>query len=130
MPRPPSSNRGYPDPVSQVMSQHSALHYPANAGTILGAEIQAEATMAGSESKITSQGQISIPASIRKKLGLGPGSKVEWCERGDEVLIRRASKYSSQDIHDALFDAPTATHTVEEMDEGIRVHMRNQHARR
>ena len=85
--------------------------------------------MAGSESKITSQGRVSIPASIRKKLGLGPGSKVEWRERGDEVLIRRASKYSSQDIHDALFDAPTATHTVEEMDQGIRVHMPNKHAR-
>ena len=129
MPRPSSSIRGYPDPVSQVMNQHRALHYPANAGTILGAEIQAEATMAGSKSKVTAQGRISIPASIRKKSGLGPGSEVEWRECGDEVLVRRASKYSSQDIHDALFNAPTDTHTVEEMDEGIRVHMRNQHAR-
>ena len=56
-------------------------------------------------SKITSQGQVSIPAPIRQKLGLAPGSKVEWCVEGDDVIVRRAAKYSSQDIHDALFDA-------------------------
>ena len=43
------------------------------------------------ESKITSQGQVSIPARIRRKLGLTAGSKVEWCGRGDEVIVRRAS---------------------------------------
>ena len=81
------------------------------------------------ESKLTSQGQISIPARIRQKLGLGPGSRVEWCERGNEVIVRRASKYSSQDIHDALFDAPPKSRAVEQMDDGIRVHLREKHAR-
>ncbi len=32
------------------------------------------------ESRITSQGQVSIPARIRRKPGLTPGSTVEWCE--------------------------------------------------
>ena len=82
------------------------------------------------ESKITSQGQVSIPARIRRKLGLTPGSTVEWCDRGDEVIVRRASKYSSLDIHRAVFDKPPARRSVEEMDEGIRSHMRRKHARR
>ena len=82
------------------------------------------------ESKITSQGQVSIPARIRRKLGLAPGSKVEWCERGDEVIVRRASKYSSLDIHRAVFARPPARGSVEDMDDAIRSHMRRKHARR
>ena len=82
------------------------------------------------ESKLTSQGQVSIPARIRRKLGLTPGSTVEWCERGDEVIVRRASKYSSLDIHKAVFARPPARRSVEDMDEGIRAYMRRTHARR
>lgn len=82
------------------------------------------------ESKITSQGQVSIPAPIRQKLGLTPGSKVEWCVQGDDVIVRRAASYTSQDIHDALFVTPPAPHTVEDMKEGIRSHLRRKHARR
>ena len=81
------------------------------------------------ESKITSQGQVSVPARIRRKLGLTPGSRLEWCERGDEVIVRRASKYSSLDIHEAVFATPPARRSVEEMDEGIRSRMRRRHAR-
>ena len=36
------------------------------------------------ESKITAQGQVSVPARIRRRLGLTPGSKIEWCESGGE----------------------------------------------
>ncbi len=82
------------------------------------------------ESKITSQGQVSIPARIRRKLGLTPGSKVEWCERGEEVVVRRASKYSSLDIHKAVFGGPPARRSVEDMETGIRAHLRRTHARR
>ncbi len=82
------------------------------------------------ESKITSQGQVSIPAPIRQKLGLAPGSKVEWCVEGDDVIVRRAARYSSRDIHDALFDAAPEPRTAEEMKEGLRRHVRRKHARR
>jgi AbrB family looped-hinge helix DNA binding protein len=30
------------------------------------------------KSKVTAQGQISVPAEVRKKLGIGPGSTLEW----------------------------------------------------
>ena len=82
------------------------------------------------ESKITSQGQVSIPARIRRKLGVAPGSTVEWHERGEEVVVRRASKYSSLDVHKAMFSSPPARRSVEDMDEGIRSRMRRTHARR
>ena len=86
--------------------------------------------MARIESKITSQGQISIPAHIRHKLGLVPGSKVEWCEQGDDVIVRCASKYTSHDIHAALFATPPSRRSVADMDEGIRASLRAKHARR
>lgn len=81
------------------------------------------------ESKITAQGQVSVPARIRRRLGLTPGSKIEWCEVGDEVIVRRASKYSSQDIHEAVFDTPPPPRSVNDMDEGIRSRMRRIRAR-
>ena len=81
------------------------------------------------ESKITAQGQVSVPARIRRRLGLTPGSKIEWCESGDEVIVRRASKYSSTDIYQAVFGSPPAHRTVAEMDEGIRSRTRRKHAR-
>ena len=81
------------------------------------------------ESKITAQGQVSVPARIRRRLGLTSGSKIEWCEIGDEVIVRRASKYSSRDIHEAVFDSPPPRRSVADMDEGIRSRARRTHAR-
>lgn len=81
-------------------------------------------------SRITAQGQISIPAKIRKKLGLGPGSIIEWDESGDEIVVRRAGRYSFEDINKMLFpEGPPEPVSVEEMDEAIRTHIRKKHAR-
>ena len=80
------------------------------------------------ESKITAQGQVSVPARIRRRLGLTPGSKIEWCESGGEVVVRRASKFSSRDIHEAVFDKPPGPRSVADMDEGIRSRVRRKHA--
>lgn len=81
-------------------------------------------------SKLTSQGQISIPANIRLKLGIGPGSVLEWDEEDNNIIVRRAGKFSSEDIHKALFGAKTPeTRTLAEMKEGIRSHVRKHFAR-
>lgn len=85
--------------------------------------------MSSMESRITSQGQTSVPARIRRKLGLTPGSVVEWRERGGEVVVRRASKHSSQEIHDAVFAAPPNPVSVAGMEDGIRSRLRRKHAR-
>jgi AbrB family looped-hinge helix DNA binding protein len=83
------------------------------------------------QSKVTAQGQISVPAEIRRKLGIGPGSILEWEEEGDKVVVRRVGRYSWEDIHRALFpDGLPEHHTIEEMDEGILRYMREKHARR
>ncbi len=74
-------------------------------------------------SKITTQGQVSVPAEVRKKLGVGPGSILEWDESNDQVVVRRARRHTSIDIHEALFaeGLPKASVSVKE---GIRKHLR------
>ena len=37
-------------------------------------------------SKVTAQGQVSVPAKVRQRLGVGPGSVIEWAEEGDHIL--------------------------------------------
>lgn len=87
--------------------------------------------MALAQSRLTAQGQISVPAEIRRKLGVGPGSVLEWSEEDGKIVVRRSGKYDWEDIHKALFPkGPPAPRTIEEMDEGIRRYMRKKHARR
>ena len=43
--------------------------------------------MALAHSKVTAQGQISVPSDIRRKLGIGPGSVLEWDEEGDKIVV-------------------------------------------
>jgi antitoxin PrlF len=86
--------------------------------------------MAIAHSKVTAQGQISVPAEVRRKLGIGPGSVLEWDEEGDQVIVRRAGRYTFADLHRALFPkgAPKPR-TVEEMKAGVRRYARKRYAR-
>jgi len=87
--------------------------------------------MAIAQSKVTSQGQISIPAEVRRKLGIGPGSILEWDEDQGRIVVRRAARFTSEDIHRTLFpEGPPARRTLEELKEGIRQRMRERYARR
>ncbi len=86
--------------------------------------------MSIAESKITAQGQISIPAKVRNKLGLAPGSVLEWYEQGREVFVRRASKYTSKDIHQAIFTATPQAKSAADMHKGIQDRMRRKYERR
>jgi len=86
--------------------------------------------MAIAHSKVTAQGQISVPAKVRRKLGIGPGSVLEWHEEGESVVVRRAGRYTFDDLHRALFPkgAPKAR-TVEEMNAGVRRYLKKRYAR-
>ena len=85
--------------------------------------------MTNAHSKLTSQGQISIPLDVRRKLGVGPGSILEWEEDGARMIVRRVARHSSEDIHKALFGKRKPhSHTAEEMNEGIRASIRARHA--
>ncbi len=82
------------------------------------------------KSKITAQGQLSVPYEIRKRLGLGPGSVVEWEESGDSIVVKRAVKYSSEDIHNALFGRKPKAKTLSELKEAVAEDVRSRHAKR
>jgi AbrB family looped-hinge helix DNA binding protein len=82
-------------------------------------------------SRITAQGQISVPLEVRKKLGLTPGSTIEWDAEGDKVVVKRLGKYTFEDAHKALFpDGPPKPRTLEELKAGIAGYIRAKHARR
>jgi AbrB family looped-hinge helix DNA binding protein len=82
-------------------------------------------------SKVTAQGQISVPAEVRRKLGVGPGSLLEWDEEGDNVVLRRAGKYSFEDIHRVLFRGQEPRpRELAELKEGIRRYVTQRYARR
>jgi len=52
--------------------------------------------------KITSRGQITIPADIRKKLGLKEGDKVIFVEDGDKIVFANAAKIAFENIRRAF----------------------------
>ena len=87
--------------------------------------------MSKPQSRVTAQGQISIPAEIRRRMGIGPGSVLEWEERDNEVVVRRAGKYSFEDMHRVLFpDGPPPRRSLKELKQGIEEFIREKHARR
>jgi antitoxin PrlF len=81
-------------------------------------------------SKITAQGQVSVPAEVRRRLGAGPGSILEWDESNDQVIVRRAGRHTSADVHDALFAHAPSEKAPGHVKEGIRTYIRQKHARR
>jgi AbrB family looped-hinge helix DNA binding protein len=82
------------------------------------------------KSKLTAQGQISVPAEVRQRLGVGPGSVLEWDEQGDEVIVRRAGRYTSEEVHRALFPEAVQEGRPADVKDAIRKYIRKKHARR
>jgi AbrB family looped-hinge helix DNA binding protein len=82
------------------------------------------------KSKLTAQGQISVPAEVRQRLGVGPGSVLEWDERDDEVIVRRAGRYTSEEVHRALFPEAVPEGRPMDVKDAIRKYIRKKHARR
>jgi len=81
------------------------------------------------QSKVTAQGQISVPAEIRRKLGISPGSVLEWEEDGERVVVRKAGRYSSEEIHNAVFAKRPKARKLEELKQAIGQHLKAKHAR-
>jgi AbrB family looped-hinge helix DNA binding protein len=81
-------------------------------------------------SKVTAQGQVSVPAKVRQRLGVGPGSVLEWDDDGDRVIVRKAGRYSSEEIHRMLFSRAPRRRTIANLKTGIRQYIRKHHAGR
>ncbi len=82
------------------------------------------------QSRLTVQGQISVPAAVRRKLGVGPGSVLEWQEEGGRIVVRRAGRFTSAEVHESLFPTPPRRRTLAELKRGLAAHARRRHARR
>ena len=82
------------------------------------------------KSKLTAQGQISVPAEVRQRLGVGPGSVLEWDEQDDHVIVRRAGRYTSEEVHRALFPEGGPAGRAPDVKEAIRKYIRKKHASR
>lgn len=81
-------------------------------------------------SKVTARGQVSLPAEVRRLLGISPSSLLKWEQEGDKIIVQRAGQYSSEDLHHALFEVTPQPRNLEEMKEGIRDCVTERHARR
>lgn len=87
--------------------------------------------MATANSRLTAQGQISVPAEIRRKLGLGPGAVLEWHEVDGEIVVRRAGRFTSADIRRVLFpQGMPAGQSPVDTKAALRAHARRRHAGR
>ena len=82
-----------------------------------------------SKSRMTVQSQVSVPAAIRRRLGLVAGSTMTWEEVGDHVIVRRVGAHSSAAIHSAIFETKPARKSLGELKAGIAARMRKRHAR-
>lgn len=86
--------------------------------------------MSIAQSKLTAQGQISVPSAVRKKLGLGPGSVLEWDQVGQDIVVRKSGRHTSVDAHKALFpEGGPRQKAPSSVKEGIAKYIRRKHAR-
>lgn len=84
------------------------------------------------QTKLTSQGQVSVPAAVRSFLHLMPGSTLVWSQDGDRIVVERAKRHSTAEVHLALFGSPSAVaapaKTLAELKQGVRQRMQRRHA--
>jgi AbrB family looped-hinge helix DNA binding protein len=54
------------------------------------------------ESTMTSKGQIVVPAKLRRRYGLKPGTKVHFIEKDNEILFQPVTKEYIRSMHGML----------------------------
>ena len=70
-------------------------------------------------SRITAQGQTSVPLEVRRKLGIGRDPFWNGMKRAGIVVVRRAGRYTSEEVHQAVFpDATPVRKSLADMKEG------------
>lgn len=69
---------------------------------------------------VTSKGQTTIPKEVREKLGLDPGTRIEWV-LDDEKVIVKARKLKVTDLFGMLGEPPAGKGSnLEEIDATVR----------
>jgi 2'-5' RNA ligase len=55
---------------------------------------------------------------------------LEWEAEDGRIVVRRAGRFSSEDVHRAVFAKAPRRRTLRALREGLRRHVRARHARR
>lgn len=80
---------------------------------------------------VSTKGQIVLPLAVRNALGLVPGSELEVLAEGDQVILRRVSRFRSVTAIEALgcagYQGPPKT--IEDMNQGIATMLRQRVAK-
>lgn len=75
---------------------------------------------------VSTKGQVVLPQPIRAALGLVAGSELEVVADGDQVILRRPSKFKRVTVTEALgcagYSGPARS--IEEMHEGVAAMLR------
>jgi bifunctional DNA-binding transcriptional regulator/antitoxin component of YhaV-PrlF toxin-antitoxin module len=80
------------------------------------------------QSRITAQGQVSIPVAVMRQFGLAPGEVIDWEAVEGRLVIQKAGQYSMEDVREALRIPPGVHKSGQEIRDGIRARMRAKHA--
>ena len=83
--------------------------------------------MSIAKSRITAQGQVTIPVSIMRLFGLAPGEVIEWDEQEGNLVVQKAGQFSLEDVQKAL-RLPLGIHkTDDEIREGMKARVKAKH---
>ena len=86
--------------------------------------------MSLARSRITAQGQVSIPVSVMRQFGLAPGEVITWDTLEGHLTLEKAGRYSLADVQSVL-KLPEGLHKSDtEVREGIKARIRAKHAGR
>ena len=81
------------------------------------------------QSRITAQGQVSIPVSVMRPFGLAPGEVINWDTLNGHLVVEKAGQFLLEDVQKALkLPKGTPPKTDDEIKDGIRAAMRAKHA--
>lgn len=82
------------------------------------------------QARLTTQAQISVPAEVRKRLGLSSGSVLEFFEEDGKVVVERAGKYTFEDIHKAVFPDGPPKYVADPRKAGVEAYIRERYGPR
>jgi AbrB family looped-hinge helix DNA binding protein len=83
-----------------------------------------------SAATLTSKGQTTIPADIRKGLGLEPGDQIEFHLLSNGSATMRVKRGTLKDFIGVLHQPKQQALSIKAMDDGIARTMRAKHARK
>jgi AbrB family looped-hinge helix DNA binding protein len=66
--------------------------------------------MGSATSRVTTQNQISIPAEVRRRFRIAPGTELVWEER-DGVLFVRPKRFTLDDVRALCAEVPVQPQT-------------------